>query len=88
MRVDEGGFLPRAVHHDRSWEMLAWQAVHEPDPAGRADALTGLAEACAPEARPSRPSGCTGLPALLRRRAEDDGARVVRQVAERVLTRR
>jgi aminopeptidase N len=85
VRVDDGGFLPRAVRHDRPWEMLVWQAVHEPDPSGRADALTALAEACGTDAGLSRPAGCGDLSALLRRRAEDDGARVVRQVAERTL---
>jgi aminopeptidase N len=85
VRVDEGGFLPRAVRHDRPWEMLVWQAEHEPDPAGRADALAALAEACGTEVGMSRPAGCGNLPALLRRRAEEDDARVVRQVAERAL---
>ncbi|HKH43454.1 MAG TPA: M1 family metallopeptidase [Thermoanaerobaculia bacterium] len=85
VRIDEGGFLPRAVRHDRSWEMLAWQTIHEPDPAGRAGALMALADACGAEAGPSKPAGCAGLPNLLRQRADDDGARVVRQIAERTL---
>lgn len=94
VRVDEGGYLPRAVEHDRPWEMLVWQMVHEPDPAGRADALLTLSGACAaPAAREGAPSrsksaGCDSLPSLLRKRAEDDGARIVRQIAERELQQR
>ena len=85
VRVDEGGYLPHAMEHERPWDMLVWQMVHEPDPAGRADALLALSGACA---APEKPSGCASLPALLRERAADDGARVVRQIAERELQQR
>jgi aminopeptidase N len=86
VRVDDGGDLPRSVRHDRPWDMLVWQALHEPDPAGRAGALSALTDECAAPAN-AAPVGCAGLPALLRRRAADDGARVVRQIAERMLER-
>ena len=76
------GWLPRSVQHERSWEMLVWQALHEPDAAGRSDALLALADLCK---TPEAPSPCAGLPALLHQRAEDDPARVVRQIAERAV---
>ncbi|HJX26747.1 MAG TPA: hypothetical protein VJ885_02455, partial [Thermoanaerobaculia bacterium] len=84
VRVDEGGTLPRAIEHDRPWEMLLWQTVHEPDPAGRATALLAMSDACA---LADPPAGCAGLPDLLRRRAVEDGARIIRQLAERTLQR-
>ncbi len=83
VRIDDGGFLPQAAQHERPWEMLVWQAVHEPDAPGRAEALLALTALCA---SPSAPSSCTGLPALLRERSIEDGARVIRQIAEREAT--
>ncbi len=80
VRIDEGGYLPRSVQHERPWDMLVWQAAHEPDAAGRGGALLALAGRCA---APAAPSPCTDLPALLRERAQEDTARVVRQIAER-----
>jgi len=80
VRIDDGGWLPRSVEHERPWDMLVWQALHEPDAAGRSDALLALADLCK---APAAPGSCSGLPALLRERAEEDTARVVRQVAER-----
>lgn len=84
VRIDGGGDLPRTVAHERPWEMLLHQMIHEPDPAGRADALLALADACG-GAAPA--PGCAGLPAALEERAAEDGARVVRQLAERSLQR-
>jgi aminopeptidase N len=80
VRIDDGGFLPRPVSHERSWDMLVWQIVHEPDAPGRAGALLALGDLCAAPAAPAR---CVDLPALLRERADEDTARAVRQVAER-----
>lgn len=80
VRIDDGGFLPRWVGHERSWDMLVWQTVHEPDAAGRAGALVALAGLCA---APNAPARCSDLPALLQERAAEDTARVVRQIAER-----
>jgi len=82
VRLDDGGYLPRTVEHERPWPMLLYQAVHEPDPAGRAGALMTLAKACGGGAAAA---GCADLPALLRVRAAEDQARVVRQIADRVL---
>lgn len=92
VRVDAGGDLPRAVQHERPWEMLRFQMTHEPDTAGRADATLALAAACGPVAPGPGPSpgpapGCADLPAWLRGQAAEDPARVVRQLAERTLQR-
>jgi aminopeptidase N len=84
VRIDDGGSLPRSVRHERPRDMLLWQVVHEPDPAGRAGALSALADGCA--AQPV-PAGCAELPALLRERATEDSARIVRQIAERLKDR-
>lgn len=84
VRIDDGGYLPRSVRHERPRDMLLWQVVHEPDPAGRANALLTLADMC--KAQPA-PAGCAELPALLRERATEDNARIVRQIAERLIDR-
>jgi aminopeptidase N len=87
VRVDEGGTLPRSVEHERPWTMLVHQMNHEPDPAGRADALLALSKLCsAPAAAASAASAnCGGLPDALRQRTAEDTARVVRQLADRTL---
>jgi aminopeptidase N len=82
VRVDEGGTLPRSVEHERPWTMLVHQMTHEPDPAGRADALLALSKLCS--ASPVSPN-CGGLPDALRQRTAEDTARIVRQLADRTL---
>lgn len=82
VRIDDGAALPRPVEHERPWSMLLRQMRHEPDAAGRAEALLTLAKLCggaAPQA------DCAGLPDALRERAAEDPARIVRQIAERAL---
>jgi aminopeptidase N len=85
VRIDDGAALPRAVEHERPWGMLVYQASHEPDAAGRADALLTLAGLCAAQTSTPLPE-CAGLADLLRRRQADDPARVVRQLAGKTLT--
>lgn len=88
VRVDDEVSLPRTIEHDRPWEMLVWQTVHEPDPAGRAAALLALADACgSPVTGEAIKADCAALPDLLRQRAAEDGARILRQLAERALQR-
>jgi aminopeptidase N len=82
VRIDDGAALPRAVEHERAWPMLVYQASHEPDLAGRADALLTMARLCGAAGSPPE---CSGLPDLLHRRQADDPARAVRQLAERTL---
>jgi hypothetical protein len=62
--------------------MRVYQARYEPDAPGRAEALLSLAALCA---TPSPSADCSGLPGLLRERAAEDPARIVRQLAERTL---
>ncbi|HEY2740509.1 MAG TPA: M1 family aminopeptidase, partial [Thermoanaerobaculia bacterium] len=83
VRIDDGAALPRAVEHERPWAMLVYQASHEPDAAGRADALLTMARLCGAAGAPSE---CSGLPDLLHQRADGDPARVVRQLAGKTLT--
>jgi aminopeptidase N len=79
VRIDDGAWLPLPVAHERPWAMLVHQMRHEPDAAGRADALLTLAKLCEGGARPD---GCTGLQGLLLERAMEDPARIIRQIAE------
>jgi len=79
VRIDDGAWLPLPVEHERPWPMLLHQMRHEPDVAGRADALLALVRLCEGEAQPA---GCTGLQDLLRERTEGDPARIIRQIAE------
>lgn len=78
VRVDDGGQLPFAVAHERPVPMLLHMLRHEPDVAGRADALERLTAACAvPEA--AQP--CAPLHEALEERTKVDGSRLVRKLA-------
>jgi aminopeptidase N len=80
VRVDEGGFLPRSPDHARPVPMLLHQISHEPDPAGRVDALLALARACPADAAIA---GCAGIRAAVEGAAAGDPSRVVRQFGTR-----
>jgi aminopeptidase N len=82
VRIDDGASLPLPVEHERPWPMLVYQMCHEPDAAGRAEALLTLAKTCAAAAPRSE---CAGLVDLLRERAAEDPARILRQIAERTV---
>jgi aminopeptidase N len=82
VRLDDGAWLPLPVEHERPWPMLLHQMRHEPDAAGRADALLALVKLCGGTAKPA---GCAGLQDLLRERAAEDPARIIRQLAELAL---
>lgn len=85
VRIDDGAVLPRPVEHDRPWTMRVYQARHEPDAPGRAEALLSLAALCGAPAVSAPLPECAGLPDLLRERMTEDPARIVRQLAERAL---
>jgi aminopeptidase N len=91
VRIDDGAALPRAVEHERPWPMRVYQARHEPDAAGRTEALLSLAGLCgtaavsAPLASSAPSPECADLADLLRERVTEDPARIVRQIAERTL---
>jgi aminopeptidase N len=79
VRLDDGARLPLPVEHERPWPMLLHQVRHEPDAAGRADALLAFVKLCGGTAKPE---SCTGLQDVLRERAAEDPARIIRQIAE------
>jgi len=78
VRLDDGAWLPLPVEHERPWPMLLHQMRHEPDAAGRADALLAAVKLCGGTAKPE---GCTGLHDVLQERAAEDPARIIRQIA-------
>jgi aminopeptidase N len=82
VRLDDGAWLPLPVEHERPWPMLLHQMRHEPDAAGRADAMLALVKLCGGTAKPE---SCTGIQDLLRERATEDPARIIRQLAEQAL---
>jgi aminopeptidase N len=77
VRVDAGGFLPLRPDHERPVAMLLHQLAHEPDPAGRADALLELVRVC------PAGSACPGARAAVQHAAASDASRYVRQLAAR-----
>jgi aminopeptidase N len=80
VRIDDGGFLPFTVSHERPVTMLFYQLGHEPDLAGRIEAMDRLKELTskAPEVRQQ-------FRAALRERAEKDSSRLVRTLAQKEL---
>ena len=84
VRLDEGGHLPVPVRHERPVPMLLYQLAHEPDVAGRADALSQLRIVCAP--RDASPvAGCELLAGALAQRVARDSSRLIRQLAGEAL---
>jgi aminopeptidase N len=80
--IDPGGHLPRAVRHERPAAMLRHQLAHEPEVAGRIDALLELGKLC--EAAPAAPA-CGEARAALEESQASDSSRLVRQLASRTL---
>lgn len=81
VRMDDGGLLPVSVQTTNSNDMLLYQARHEPDVAGRADALLQLARRCAE----SSDAWCSSLHGYLADIAASDSSRLVRSVARQLL---
>jgi aminopeptidase N len=84
IRIDDGGHLPMRIVHERTTSMLLFQLAHEPDIAGRIDAIKGLESALAsgsPEFRIS-------FVAALRDRIVMDSSRLVRKLAQQGLAKR
>lgn len=80
VRIDAGARLPLPVEHERSREMLLHQLAHEPDTAGRLDALQQLAKLCGAAAR-----GCEPVRDAFRRSAAEDRSWLIRAQAEEAL---
>ncbi|HEX8068705.1 MAG TPA: M1 family metallopeptidase [Pyrinomonadaceae bacterium] len=81
VRVDDGGHLPLAFAHERPPAMLLYQLAHEPDTAGRIDALAALQSLCANRADPAT---CEHFKTGVQERIAQDPSRLVRALAERV----
>jgi hypothetical protein len=83
VRFDDGGHLPfRLKQEERPLSMLLYQLSHEPDTAGRADALEqiqALMSATKEEATRAQ------LKAALEERAARDVTRLIRAMAKRAL---
>ncbi|WP_052373887.1 M1 family metallopeptidase [Chondromyces apiculatus] len=77
-RADDGGHLPFAIEHPRPAPMLLQQLRHEPDVAGRADALERLSGLCRDAGETQE---CAAVHEAMRERAEDDTSRLVRKMA-------
>jgi aminopeptidase N len=82
VRIDDGGNLPVHIDHLRPFEMLLYQIEHEPDVAGRVDALL--------EAELRGRGGTTRTEKLVsaaRKAIENDSSRLVRQIAAEIADR-
>ena len=80
--IDPEGHLPRSVPHERPAAMLRYQLAHEPEIAGRIDALLELGKLCGTE--PAAPA-CGEAKAALEESKTSDSSRLVRQLAARTL---
>jgi aminopeptidase N len=83
VRVDDGGHLPVRVSHERPVQMLLHQLAHEPDVAGRVDALEQLVQKC-PGHPPQEPA-CARLKPALNERALKDSSDLVRETARKAV---
>ncbi|HEX8175818.1 MAG TPA: M1 family metallopeptidase [Pyrinomonadaceae bacterium] len=83
VRLDDGGHLPfRVKQEERPLSMLLYQLAHEPDAAGRADALEQIQSLLAS----TKDESARGqLKAALEERAASDGSRLIRAMAKRAL---
>lgn len=81
VRIDDGGYLPFRVQYHRPLEMLLYQAVHEPDLAGRADALLEI-ETAAPG---SSADDWNLIVRTLADREGGDPSRFIRALAGRIM---
>ncbi|HYO91216.1 MAG TPA: hypothetical protein VEQ40_06250, partial [Pyrinomonadaceae bacterium] len=83
VRLDDGGHLPfRVKQEDRTLSMLLYQLSHEPDTAGRADALEQIQSLLAS----TKDESTRGqLKAALEERAARDTTRLIRALAKRAL---
>jgi aminopeptidase N len=88
VRIDDGGVLPMNVVHERTTSMLLFQLVHEPDIAGRIDAMNGLQSGLANGglANGSRQLRLSFVAALQDRIAKDS-SRLVRKLAQETLAK-
>jgi aminopeptidase N len=81
VRVDDGGHLPMRVSHERSVGMLLRQLAHEPDVAGRLDAIEQLTQVCANQKQKEK--ACESFKQALNERARNDSSTLVRETARK-----
>lgn len=83
VRVDDGGHLPfRVKQEERPLSMLLYQLAHEPDTAGRAEALDQIQSLLAAT---KEEQTRTQLKAALEERAAQDSTRLIRALAKKAL---
>ena len=83
VRVDDGAHLPfRVTQEERPLSMLLYQLAHEPDTAGRADALERIQALLAATKEEGTRSQ---LKAALEERAARDSTRLIRALAKKAL---
>ncbi|MCA1624077.1 MAG: hypothetical protein LC778_09815, partial [Acidobacteria bacterium] len=82
VRLDDRGNLPFYVEHERSLEMLLYQLAHEPDVAGRADALRLIQAVGAKSDEPTR----ARIKLALESRAAEDKSRLIRKLTRDILS--
>lgn len=82
VRLDDRGNLPFHIKHERPLEMLLYQIAHEPDVAGRADALRMI------QAVGAKSDGQTRarIKSALEKRAAEDKSRLIRKLARDALS--
>lgn len=83
VRIDDGGRLPFLIKHERPLAMLLYQLAHEPDTAGRADALREVQSLLASALSDERLRA--QLKAALAERAAQDRTRLIRSLAAKAL---
>jgi len=80
VRIDQGGYLPLRVEYERPLSMLLYQAGHEPDVAGRADALLALGTMRTSLSADENDR----VRSALDERLQNDTSRLIRQLAQRM----
>ena len=82
VRVDDGGYLPFRIEHQRPTAMLLHQLVSEPDVAGRVNALDELQAIL--NGSPTQEVRASII-AALRERVEKDSSQMVRKLSQEAL---
>jgi hypothetical protein len=83
VRIDDGGYLPMNIVHERTTSMLLFQLAHEPDIAGRVGAMNVLQSMLATGSQ----QWGTLLASALQERVDKDSSRLVRKLAQETLAK-
>lgn len=82
VRLDDGGNFPFYIEHKRPLEMLLHQLTHEPDVAGRTDALRQLQTIAANSDEQTR----NRIKSAIEKRAAEDKSCLIRELAQKFLS--